>query len=298
MRHLLRRLWSVKFEFYVVIAICGLIIMLVFLALDLNAVTNPDFLGGTAPYLGQVFSGISICCVGTFLAAQARGSERRSKHDQARQRLRSAEDELVNILSVGVSNSFIPGPEIIEDLTGMAQWRDQAEDLQHAKEDLLALSALWNVTNSRLELYHDIATGQAKSSFRTAQIAIGAGFILLTGFAILSFRTHNTASAITTGALGAVSAALAGYISKTFVRSQESAATHLRAYFDQPLEFSRYLAAERLLSGQQDLDPGQRAMMLRTVISAMVQKSTRNAFIADNEHNNGAESRQLCQQNI
>ncbi|WP_225642462.1 hypothetical protein [Streptomyces werraensis] len=37
-------------------------------------------------------------------------------------------------------------------------------------------------------------------------------------------------------------------MSKTFVKSQETAAEHLKAYFDQPLEFSRYLAAERLLA--------------------------------------------------
>ncbi|WP_406105592.1 hypothetical protein OG698_25245 [Streptomyces sp. NBC_01003] len=34
----------------------------------------------------------------------------------------------------------------------------------------------------------------------------------------------------------------------TFVRPQETAAGHLRAYFDQPLELSHYLAAERLVA--------------------------------------------------
>lgn len=38
-------------------------------------------------------------------------------------------------------------------------------------------------------------------------------------------------------------------IGKTFLRLQESAASHLRSYFDQPREQFRYLAAaERLLS--------------------------------------------------
>jgi hypothetical protein len=32
------------------------------------------------------------------------------------------------------------------------------------------------------------------------------------------------------------------------VRSQESAASHLGADFEQPLKFSKYLAAERLLA--------------------------------------------------
>lgn len=33
-----------------------------------------------------------------------------------------------------------------------------------------------------------------------------------------------------------------------FARSQEAAATHLRPYVDQPLEFSEYPAAERLVA--------------------------------------------------
>ncbi|WP_257231747.1 hypothetical protein [Streptomyces sp. Rer75] len=66
-----------------------------------------------------------------------------------------------------------------------------------------------------------------------------------------------------------VSAALAGYVSRTFVKSQEVASSHLRAYFDQPLEFSRYLAAERLI---EDAKPRQeqRAEVLTALVQAMV----------------------------
>jgi hypothetical protein len=71
---------------------------------------------------------------------------------------------------------------------------------------------------------------------------------MLIGFAILAVNAKTTTAAVTTGSLGAVGAALAAYIGKTFIRSQETAASHLRAYFDQPLELSRYLAAERLQS--------------------------------------------------
>jgi hypothetical protein len=71
--------------------------------------------------------------------------------------------------------------------------------------------------------------------------------------------------------LGAVAAAFAGYIGRTFVRSQESAASHLRAYFDQPLEFSRYLAAERLLAAAaSDLTGTQRADVLGTLAQTIV----------------------------
>jgi hypothetical protein len=69
---------------------------------------------------------------------------------------------------------------------------------------------------------------------------------------------------------GGAAAALAGYIGRTFIRSQETAARYLRAYFDQPLAFSRYLAAERLLSSQSELKSEERDAMLRIIVSAMV----------------------------
>ncbi|MEV7111131.1 hypothetical protein [Streptomyces anulatus] len=75
--------------------------------------------------------------------------------------------------------------------------------------------------------------------------------------------------AIVAGGLGAVSAALAGYVAKTFVRSQEAAATHLRSYFDQPLELSRYLAAERLVADG-ELSQEQRGEILSALVQAMV----------------------------
>ncbi|MFD7109127.1 hypothetical protein ACFWAF_02920 [Streptomyces microflavus] len=131
------------------------------------------------------------------------------------------------------------------------------------------MAALWETTHARLDLYHQIATGQAKTSFRNAQIAMGAGFFLLVLFACIALWASTTAVAIVAGGLGAVAAALAGYVAKTFVRSQESAATHLRSYFDQPLELSRYLAAERLVADG-DLTQEQRGEILTALVQAMV----------------------------
>jgi hypothetical protein len=156
---------------------------------------------------------------------------------------------------------------VVEPLT------DTEGRLAQVARDSLTLPALWEVTHSRLDLYHQIATDQARRSFVTAQLAIGAGFVLLVAFAILATRTQTTAGAITTAALGAVSAALAGYISRTFVRSQESAAAHLRVYFDQPLEFSKYLAAERLLSSTAELEGDKRAAILTALVQAIVTPS-------------------------
>ncbi len=137
------------------------------------------------------------------------------------------------------------------------------------RRGVLGLPELWEATHARLDLYHQIATGQAKTSFRNAQIAMGAGFLLLVVFAGIAVWASTTAVAIVAGGLGAVSAALAGYIAKTFIRSQEAAATHLRSYFDQPLELSRYLAAERLVADG-DLTQEQRGEILSALVQAMV----------------------------
>lgn len=183
----------------------------------------------------------------------------RSREAAARTRLRVAEARLADeIVATDSTNGQESGTEVAP------------TPVERRREDRLALAALWEVTHSRLDLYHQIATGQARRSFFTAQVATGVGFILLIVFAIVAARTKTTAGAITTATLGAVSAALAGYIGRTFVRSQESAAEHLRAYFDQPLEFSRYLAAERLLASGPDLDSEQRARILTAVVQAIL----------------------------
>ncbi|MFD7964357.1 hypothetical protein ACFV5J_26525 [Streptomyces zaomyceticus] len=133
----------------------------------------------------------------------------------------------------------------------------------------LTLAALWDATHARLKLYHDVALGQANRSFRSAQAAMWAGFLALAGFVALAFKASTTAGSIVAGGLGAVAAGLAGFISRTFVRSQENAAEHLRSYFDQPLEMARYLAAERLIAGVQ-LSEEQRAEVLASIVTAMV----------------------------
>ncbi|WP_143645633.1 TRADD-N-associated membrane domain-containing protein [Streptomyces swartbergensis] len=133
----------------------------------------------------------------------------------------------------------------------------------------LTLPELWAVTHRRLDLYQDIATSQAQKSFRNAQLAMTWGFVLLVVFVLMALEASTTAGSVVAGGLGAISAALAGFVSRTFVKSQETAAAHLRAYFDQPLEFSRYLAAERLVA-EARLTPEQRAQVLTSLVQAMV----------------------------
>jgi hypothetical protein len=160
---------------------------------------------------------------------------------------------------------------------GEARRREKAlQDLRDAESairgaDHLELVKLWRTTQSRLNYYHELATEHAQRSFRNAQIAAYIGFGLLLLFALVAVMYRDPQAAFVASVLGAISAALAGYIGRTFIRSQENAAGHLRTYFDQPVKFSRYLAAERLIAEMMALQPEQRAAisgeLLRTIIA-------------------------------
>ncbi|MFI8892667.1 TRADD-N-associated membrane domain-containing protein [Streptomyces paradoxus] len=153
----------------------------------------------------------------------------------------------------------------------LARTEVTSEDItaQERARSSLALANLWSVTHARLSQYHGIALKQARKSFRNAQFAMLLGFGLLVTFTVMAIRAENTAASIAAATLGTVSAALAGFVGRTFIRSQEASAAHLQRYFDQPLELSRYLAAERLIADS-ELNGDQRAEVLVTVLQAMV----------------------------
>ncbi|MFD5940562.1 hypothetical protein [Streptomyces griseus] len=199
-----------------------------------------------------------------FLIAYFRPERTDRAEGESRQRLAQAEFALADALRG--THSFetgTPVPHARADEHG-----GTAADEASYRRSLLGLPELWEATHARLDLYHRIATSQAETSFRNAQRAMVAGFLLLILFAGIALWASTTAVAIVAGGLGAVSAALAGYVAKTFIRSQEAAATHLRSYFDQPLELSRYLAAERLVADG-DLSQEQRGEILSALVQAM-----------------------------
>ncbi|MFI7890923.1 hypothetical protein ACIFUY_06620 [Streptomyces sp. CACIS-1.16CA] len=204
-----------------------------------------------------------VCAVILHNTAQADTDRQTAAVGESRQRLTQAEFALADALrGTQAIEAGEPAPQPDEDSNPVAEEASR-------RRRLLGLPELWEATHARLDLYHQIATGQAKTSFRNAQAAMGAGFLLLVLFACIALWASTTAVAIVAGGLGAVSAALAGYVAKTFIRSQEAAATHLRSYFDQPLELSRYLAAERLVADG-DLTQEQRGEILSALVQAMV----------------------------
>jgi hypothetical protein len=246
-------------------------------AQDASAATDPALI---IDWLAFVAATTGIVAVVSTVLAWSRSTARATADEaQSRERLRKAEEDFSDVLrSSGAAGITVRGDLTI--ITPDGSVHDEvAEDSQRViaeqREDRLALAALWTVTHERLDLYHQIVTGQARRSFVTAQAAIVLGFLMLIGFAVLAVRARTPSAAISVGGLGAVSAAFAAYIGRTFVRSQESAASHLRAYFDQPLEFSRYLAAERLLAADRELTAEQRAAVLSTLVQTIASASNR-----------------------
>ncbi|MBC3843592.1 hypothetical protein GXW82_35455 [Streptacidiphilus sp. 4-A2] len=140
----------------------------------------------------------------------------------------------------------------------------RAED--EAAEPDVSFHTLWVATQRRLDYYHKIATSQAEKSFLYGQIAAGAGFlILVTSAVVAAFARTNTASVVI-GATGITASGIGAYMGSTFLKIQERASQQLGAYFAQPLEFSKFLAAERLL---QSLDQEGKNAAVRDIISAI-----------------------------
>jgi hypothetical protein len=143
--------------------------------------------------------------------------------------------------------------------------------LQKEEKELAAsgtdFDALWVLTQKRIDFYHEIATQQARSSFRSGQFAAYAGFAIVVLIAIFAAFTNSGTGAIAASVIGVAGAGLSAYVGATFMRAQESSAAQLRAYFLQPVEFARVLAAERLLG---TLEADHRARIVEQIISSIV----------------------------
>lgn len=195
--------------------------------------------------------------------------EERRNVSASRANLAEAENRLVNSLASQYGGIVGTGDASQTDVHLPAQGGREEGGADRPAGENLTLSYQWATTNARLKLYHDVALGQANRSFRSAHAAMWLGFLALGLFVGVAFKASTTASSIVAGGLGAVAAGLAGFIGRTFVRSQEHAAEHLRSYFDQPLEMARYLAAERLIADTK-LSDEQRAEVLTAIVTAMV----------------------------
>lgn len=142
---------------------------------------------------------------------------------------------------------------------------DRAE-IETSEGDL-DLRSLWILNQKRLDYYHGLATSQSEDSFRYGVIAVAIGFLVIVGGGIGALLAENYVASASAAIVGATGGALSAYIGRTFIRMQENSSRQLRAYFSQPLEFSRYLAAERVAA---ELEETGKAEAQREIIRAII----------------------------
>jgi hypothetical protein len=145
----------------------------------------------------------------------------------------------------------------------------KAEESAYSNTDF---ASLWRVTQKRLDYYHGIATTQSERSFLYSEIAALSGFAVLLASAIAAAFATSLVASISAAIAGISAGGLGAFIGSTFMRSQSLASAQLRDYFRQPLGFSNYLAAERLLDALSDQK--ERAAAIRDIIKAIVSNGS------------------------
>lgn len=153
-------------------------------------------------------------------------------------------------------------------LIGEAQEELKQVELEITGDVAQDFVTLWGATQKRLDLYHKIATTQSERSFLYGQIAAGIGFVVIIIAALIAGFSRSTGASIAAAVSGVAGGGLAAYIGKTFMKSQEAATAQLKAYFNQPLELSRYLEAERLLSL---VNEKQRGASVNSIITSITK---------------------------
>lgn len=147
--------------------------------------------------------------------------------------------------------------------------RIQEDEAELAKEGRAGteFSELWSLTQRRIDHYHLLATSQSAVAFRTGQTVMGLGFVMLLLLGFAAALAPNGTAAIAASVIAVSGAALSGFVSATFIKSQAEASAQLREFFVQPVDFTRMLGAERLLELLDD--PAQKAAAVQTLIASL-----------------------------
>lgn len=149
--------------------------------------------------------------------------------------------------------------------------KDEAEEARQ-QDEAMVLAKLWASVNRRIDKYHDDAQNQGRQAFLAAMMSMWIGFALLIASGVAALVAPTATGVVVSGSLGAVSAAVSGYVARTFLRTHQETSFHLRNYFLHPVEMSRYLSAERAI-GESGLDPESRAELMRILVHSMVTGS-------------------------
>jgi hypothetical protein len=129
------------------------------------------------------------------------------------------------------------------------------------------LQSLIVLNRTQMQIYHKLATDQAKYAARNSRRAMIVGFLLLIVGGVVALRATDATSKAVVGALAGIGSLLSGYIGRTFLRAEDRAMDQLNYYFQQPLVTSYMLAAERLTL---KLTETKRDNVLTTVVNQVL----------------------------
>jgi hypothetical protein len=114
-------------------------------------------------------------------------------------------------------------------------------------DDQLTLPTLIRLNRAEMAEYHAIVKAQAQRAFRHSQASMIAGLvILLAGAVTVVVPEVPNQAKYAVAALTALGTAIAGFITRTFLRSHEMGVSQLNRFFRQPLVSSYLLTAERV----------------------------------------------------
>ncbi|MFF4254852.1 hypothetical protein ACFY1L_26955 [Streptomyces sp. NPDC001663] len=153
--------------------------------------------------------------------------------------------------------------------------RERRSEEKEAYQNLLepdSLKILMDLNQRQIEGYHDIVTKQAKQSYRSAQFAMWSGVAMLAACLYVGLRYNAAEIKAFAATMGAVSGAMTGYLSKTYLAIYRDTLSQLNRYFDQPVKNGYFLAAERLAG---DSMPEMRQRIIEQILHVSVRSNER-----------------------
>lgn len=155
--------------------------------------------------------------------------------------------------------------------------RIKAERERHAQamEQLrktTQLVTLMELNQDQIKTYHDIVTEQADKSFKSARNAMTAGLVLLVAAAAGGVKVPIEEIRWFIGALSLFSTVFSAYLSRTYLMLYRESISQLNRYFDQPVQNSYYLTAERLAA---ELEGETAQAVRKQIIDQVLETSTR-----------------------
>ncbi|WP_263447302.1 hypothetical protein [Streptomyces olivaceus] len=227
-------------------------------------------------------AGVAGGVVSTLAVAGASGAASSKEGEQGA----DSSDLLMLALIFGVAMAFVVGFAIPWFVTRQTYMKHQNEHFterikaererhQQAMEQLrktTQLVTLMELNQDQIKTYHDIVTEQAEKSFKSARNAMTAGLLLLVAAAAGGVKVPVEEIRWFIGALAMFSTMFSAYLSRTYLMLYRESISQLNRYFDQPVQNSYYLTAERLAAGLE----GESAQSVRKqIMDQVLETSTR-----------------------